>query len=152
MRLYHFTTDPIEYKPDYKYILRPVDYKYYKPVGLWLSDEQEYGWYDWCHDEDFRLHSLRHQYVVEVRNSTSLITLSNKKDFKAFSEHYAIREKGLMEGNIHWGKVMQEYGGILISPYRWEDRYDFQWYYGWDCASACIWDLSLIKSFQEVMK
>ena len=49
---------------------------------------------------------------------------------------------------IRWQDVALDYQGILIAPYQWSLRLDkdFRWYYMWDCASGCIWDLSAIAS------
>ena len=40
-----------------------------------------------------------------------------------------------------WKLIAQEFDGIEIAPYQWEIRmdYNFFWYYGWDCASGCLW-------------
>lgn len=46
---------------------------------------------------------------------------------------------------IDWSAVAAQYGGILIAPYQWKRRLELTWYYGWDCASGCAWDLSLIE-------
>ncbi len=55
---------------------------------------------------------------------------------------------------LEWDKVKDKYQGIIIAPYQWECRLALEtcWYYGWDCASGCIWDLDCIKEFikQEV--
>jgi hypothetical protein len=33
---------------------------------------------------------------------------------------------------------------LLITPYIWSCRLDFNWYYTWDCASGCFWDVSCL--------
>ena len=38
-----------------------------------------------------------------------------------------------------------KYDGIEINPYQFEARYQYTWYYGWDIASGCIWNLSGVK-------
>ena len=45
-------------------------------------------------------------------------------------------------------KVMDEYDGIIIAPYQYSCRLmnsSTAWYYGWDCASGCIWNLGCIS-------
>jgi len=37
--------------------------------------------------------------------------------------------------------VSKEYDGIEIAPYQWDARLSLIWYYGWDVASGCIWNL-----------
>lgn len=46
-----------------------------------------------------------------------------------------------MASGIDWKAVAKEYDGIEIDPYQYERRFSegFLWYYGWDCASGCVW-------------
>ena len=53
-----------------------------------------------------------------------------------------IREEG---ESIDWKKVASKYDGIEINPYQFEARYQYLWYYGWDVASGCIWNLKSVK-------
>ena len=57
-----------------------------------------------------------------------------------------------MTDQIDWAEVASKYDGIIISPYQWSLRLDMEmmWYYGWDCASGCIWNISAIKELKEV--
>lgn len=50
-------------------------------------------------------------------------------------------------GGIAWTAVADRWDGIIIAPYQWTRRYDLAWYYGWDCASGCIWNLDAIDEF-----
>lgn len=49
---------------------------------------------------------------------------------------------------IDWDRVAQEWQGIIITPFQHSVRRDprTRWYYGWDCASGCIWDAAAIAS------
>jgi hypothetical protein len=51
---------------------------------------------------------------------------------------------------IDWSKVAAKHQGIIIAPYCYARRltYHTAWYYGWDCASGCIWDLKAIQSVE----
>ena len=40
--------------------------------------------------------------------------------------------------------------GIIIAPYQWYCRMTVDWYYTWDCASGCIWNLDAIESVNAV--
>ena len=42
---------------------------------------------------------------------------------------------------IDWKKVASKYDGIEIVPYQPKARMNLLWYYGWDIASGCIWNL-----------
>jgi len=57
---------------------------------------------------------------------------------------------------IDWEAVAKRYTGIEIEPYNWERRnsgpnnnysMSMLWYYGWDCASGCVWELDALVSF-----
>jgi hypothetical protein len=53
--------------------------------------------------------------------------------------------------DCRWNLVKEKYQGIIICPYFHNRRLmtsHSQWYYGWDCASGCIWDVDCIKSFE----
>lgn len=43
---------------------------------------------------------------------------------------------------LDWAAIGKLYDGIIIAPYLWERRLNggAMWYYGWDCASGCIWN------------
>lgn len=117
-----------------------------KCKGLWLSDEStEHGWKWWCEGNDFALDRL----AVETKfrcDTSRWAVLTDNHAIREFHWNYA---KEVFPGlrYIDWPAVAGRYAGILISPYSWELRlaHDFLWYYGWDCASACVWDLSTIE-------
>ena len=118
-----------------------------KPQGLWLSDCTDYGWAKWCLAEGFRLDKLlvRTRCVVEVGE---LLVIDNPLKMVSFNNQFgmSLGPSGTTMQGIDWGAVSSAYKGIVITPYRWEYRLegDFFWYYGWDCASACVWDTSCI--------
>ena len=51
---------------------------------------------------------------------------------------------------IRWEEVKTLWDGIIISPYNWKCRHSpsTEWYYGWDCASGCIWNVEAIKNYK----
>ena len=52
---------------------------------------------------------------------------------------------------MDWGYLATQYQGLIIAPYLWDLRlFGPAWYYGWDCASGCIWDLTAVESFSLV--
>ncbi len=55
-------------------------------------------------------------------------------------------------GYIDWIKVAKQYAGLIIAPYQWGYRLEpgTHWYYGWDCASGCIWDASVIERIEAI--
>jgi len=116
-----------------------------KPVGFWLSDEQELGWKTWCDTESFR--KCEHEYKFDV-DMTDVLHIKSQSELRRFDKKWAKpnpNNGGLLSlYRIDWKKVYGAYKGILITPYQWSCRYDINWYYGWDCASGCFWDISCL--------
>jgi len=148
-----------------------------KPKGLWYGIND--SWIDWCHSESM---GWVHNYIHEVILDTSkILRISNIKEFEAFEDEYSDIDPILAELSktypnfnatfdgwqdrnhrrrgmncIRFDKVAEKYSGIEITPYLWEKRLESMWYYGWDCASGCVWnpdavlDVNLFASFDEV--
>lgn len=120
-----------------------------KPRGLWVSVPGEDDWPSWCRAEDFRLGalSIRHEIVV---HDDDILWLKSGWEVDKFHNEYGSWAREAWQSNyIHWAGVAKEYKGIIIAPYQWSRRLDgpaSRWYYGWDCASGCIWDASAIVS------
>lgn len=165
MILSHFSATPLP-SP-----LLPIEYpqteefgRYFKPFGLWLSDETDYGWREWCKENEFNLGRLKHETKFKV-NMEGILLLDTPEKIRKFTKDFSfdllqkIAEKASPElaktssidvmGVIHidWEAVKKIYSGIIITPYQWSLRLDYSmvWYYSWDCASGCIWDLSKIE-------
>lgn len=115
-----------------------------KPWGLWLSVDDD--WRRWCDDDSGWTVADPHYFEVDTE---ACLALSSAEDIDALTREYGIPESGFRSDWIHkidWARVAERYAGIVIAPYIWSRRLDggASWYYGWDCASACIWDLSAL--------
>jgi hypothetical protein len=120
-----------------------------KPNGLWVSVEGEYDWKWWCDWEDFQPQNLTCPHEVTISRGARILHLNGPEDIDKFTAAYAAPAfLGGRSLHIHWKRVADEYQGIIIAPYVWERRLSIHtfWYYGWDCASGCIWDKAAIKS------
>lgn len=119
----------------------------YKPEGLWFDVDRD--WERWCRSEDFRIGSLSVSHVVEFDPSRVLF-LKSAGDIDRFTEKYG--KQGSFRIDISWKLLAEDYAGIVISPYCWERRLTEHtfWYYGFDCACGCIWDLSIITKFEPI--
>lgn len=126
----------------------------FKPRGLWLSDEDDFGWRAWCEAEAFRLEALRFATRFTLRPNHQVRILRSRGDILRFTDDYGapppwpIESWTLRQGfYIDWALVAQDYQGLLITPYQWSMRLDQRcfWYYAWDCASGCVWDLSAVQ-------
>lgn len=138
-----------------------------KPTGIWygLGD----SWMQWCmSDASGWLQPYIYEFVLDEEK---IIKVSNIEEFEKFEEeHQAIRPefKLLMEhmptirdahgdgfprmrrlfDQIDWPKLSQTYGGVEIAPYIWKKRLESMWYYPWDCASGCIWNVNAVKELR----
>jgi len=145
MILTHFSAKQFNFNPYHEYPVRhPRAMKgleNFKPHGLWLSDESDYGWSHWCKDNDYGSLECRKDFQIDLSH---VFVLTNYYEIKAFTEYFRLNHH--MENfHIDWARLKKTHTGILITPYCWEARLQFLWYYGWDCASACIWDLRILK-------
>jgi hypothetical protein len=108
-----------------------------KPVGLWY--EVDGDWQRWCAGEMPQWLAGRHLHRVKL-DGEQIIALSSASGIDAFNAQYcSIGPCGI--DFIDWPRVAEEYDGIEIAPYCWRRRLTpgMLWYYGWDCASGCIW-------------
>jgi hypothetical protein len=159
MRLLHYTDKEFELEPrDYD---EPMLYWRAKPIGLWVSVEGERDWKSWCESEEFRLDSLAISYEVILKEDANILYLTTPEEILNLHLEYSFLRtqwkdpegtKLCKSYELDWKKMKKKYQGIIISPYQWDCRFhnDACWYYGWDCASGCIWDLSCIKEFRKV--
>lgn len=139
MKLWHFSGKKLVFDSSRQY---PGVHPYrMKPSGLWLSDETDLGWKQWCTNEDWNTSDLRHCSQFDCDTSRWLC-IGNLEQILEFTSKY--KKHGSYHNPIDWGRVKQDYSGIIITPYLWRARMNLHWYYGWDCASACVWDLSTV--------
>lgn len=147
MILSHFTETPaftLDPKREYR-----IELDNWKPAGIWLSDEvSNLGWRKWCSDEGFRQLQLKYEHTI-LCDAREWVVINNEDQFCAFHDEFQrpleIGDKFSAIQLIDWARVKKRYKGILITPYQWEFRLTHMWYYGWDCASACVWDCSTLR-------
>lgn len=166
-RLIHFSGRPLTALPP------PVDQThgegshrgqgvFMKPMGLWVSpDDDEYGWKWWCEGERFRLTQLTHMTEIVLRDDARILRINDSVELNAFHDEYSssweevIGEKpkgdfGRGSMWIKWAEVSKKYDGIMIVPYLWELRFGEKamWYYSWDCACGCIWNMAAVAELR----
>ena len=124
-----------------------------KPQGFWVSVDGDDDWEDWCRGAEFGIGSYRHQ--VHLARDAKILHLKYSDELISFRNRYmGIQRWG--ENNkwsdiyIRWEDVAKDYQGVIIAPYQWSCRMEENWYYGWDCASGCIWDVSAIYCVEPV--
>lgn len=121
-----------------------------KPTGLWLSINGE--WEQFCKEQEFSLQEGEgYRYAVDV-DMAQVLTVGDSgvvdMTFDDFDTEYGSNKDAYAGTRLHidWAKVAKRYDGIEIPVYSWEQRHRLMWYYGWDVASACIWDPRSIRS------
>ncbi len=158
MRLIHYSKNPIGCLENREYSQKDLNWQA-KPNGLWLSVEgckgtNNYNWKQWCESEGFNLSCLAICYEVILHENANIIHLKSAKEIFEFSKFYPLKTRHWDAEwdtyQLQWDEVKEKHQGIIIAPYQWECRLALEtcWYYGWDCASGCIWDINCIKEFK----
>lgn len=160
MILEHYSSEPLELWP-MSYIQHGYDRDGCgKPNGLWVSVKGENDWRSWCEGESFRPENLAVCHRVTLSDAANIKMISSAEELFAFDDHYGvdwqIGDSKFSLRRIDWQRVAKDYDGVIIAPYIWSCRLGFDserrrisdWYYPWDCASGCIWNMEAIASFE----
>lgn len=122
-----------------------------KPRGLWLSDESDYGWSEWCRQEEFVNTDAQLRTDFRIRPGANVLHLDTPQAILDFTDEWGFvpewaSDAGLFSvWSIRWPDIAKQYDGILITPYQPVCRLDVRWYYFWDVASACVWNLDCLE-------
>jgi hypothetical protein len=125
----------------------------HKPHGLWLSVDGEDDWPAWCEAESFALDRLQQRHVFAIVKPERIRMIGTVAELEAFHREYCAARDDRSAARwgreyVDWARVMADCGGIIIAPYLWDRRLSgtgSRWYYSWDCASGCIWDVSAVR-------
>lgn len=116
-----------------------------KPDGLWYGFGNE--WIDWTETAG---QERKGEYVYEVDiNGSNILQIKDYSEIVRFTQEY-MSSMQIVPGvifDIDWSRIAAIYDGIEINPYIYQDLLDdkFLWYYGWDVASGCIWNLDNVN-------
>lgn len=136
-----------------------VGKRFDKPRGLWISVKGDDDWAHWCASESFGIGSLA--YRIILAKDAKILRLCGAEAIDSFTMHNRFNPLGWPPSlgtesgwNINWANVARKYQGIIIAPYIWERRLTSgcSWYYGWDCASGCIWDAAAVASIRQLKR
>jgi len=121
-----------------------------KPKGLWYGIGD--SWLRWIKDE---MPDWEHDNVYQLDiNESKIKIIRNFNELVAFDKIYGVENESRMffdNGRmIDWAKVAKDFDGIEIAPYIYEARFEYNWYYGWDVASGCIWSSDVIKDIKKL--
>jgi hypothetical protein len=127
----------------------------WKPRGFWYEVDGDWRrWCEaagtgWCDDRpvlgvqpgDERILTLRSAYAIDKFTTE----YGGPPDYDLGTG----RARDRHGWSIDWARVAESYDGIEIAPYCWPRRMTYLWYYGWDCASGCIWTPRGVQLTQE---
>jgi hypothetical protein len=119
-----------------------------KPRGLWYATGSE-----WLKYVKYEYQDKMSEYnkIIKLNLDLSrMLIIDTPEKFLAFEQKYVptINTEELLD-RVLWDEVAKQYAGVEISPYFSKFRFH-RWYYSWDVASGCIWDFSIIKSFEKI--
>ncbi|MFE2998709.1 hypothetical protein ACFXG4_27365 [Nocardia sp. NPDC059246] len=151
-RLMHYQEEPLTLDRSRVYTQRDRGI-FTKPVGFWVSVEGDTDWPTWCRSQEFRVDTLAVAHEVRLRESANIRIVTSVAEIDRFHDEFAAPSDfnirmgyGKSYWGIDWPTVVQRYDGVIITPHLWERHHSLDWYYGWDCASGCIWNLDAIES------
>jgi hypothetical protein len=119
-----------------------------KPRGFWYGVNG--GWLKWCKD-NMPEWEKEYNYELIFDQNIKILQLDTVQKMVLFEQKYQEHKNKLNFGSINWEKVANEFDGVEIAPYQWKLRFAMAWYYSWDCASGCIWNLNKIKLKKYVL-
>lgn len=156
MKLKHYSVSPnFNFQKEWDYSVFSVR-RGDKPNGFWVSVEGEDDWRNWCEAEEWRIESLDNEYDVVLSDFANILYLNSAQDILEFTIEYLDTESNPLPWKstryILWDDLRKKYDGIIIAPYQWSCSMskETEWYYGWDVASGCIWNLSAVSSVTAV--
>lgn len=153
MTLMHYTSEPLEFDPSRTY-QQYAPNTFGKPVGFWVSVLGEDDWATFV-TGNMNSDRLTHAQRVTLSTEANVLRINSAYELDVFAKHNAVETdyerrypRLLNRWPIDWRAVAEKYDGIIIAPYQWSRRMSCDWYYGWDCASGCIWNLGAIASVE----
>lgn len=151
--LVHYSDTPVRLDRSRRYPQSDREITHGKPYGLWVSVPGDDDWPSWCAREDYAIDRLATAHQVTLRSRAEVLQIRDVTSFDRFAEEFSIDDPGPFaraELVIDWVEVAGHYDGIVIAPYRWDRRSEHRWYWGWDVASGCIWNLDAIDEFEAI--
>jgi hypothetical protein len=155
LELRHYASKPFVFDRDRVYEQKKP-HGFGKPVGFWVSVAGADDWAAWCESEGYGIGGFEHRVTLDP--GANVLVIDTPSDIEAFHEKYSVetefeaRARSLFPRAtwpVDWRKVVQDFDGLVIAPYQYSLRFDGpEWYYGWDCASGCIWSAHAVLSVE----
>lgn len=143
---HYFRTNGSVYNPHMQYAQAQKP----KPTGLWVAKED--AWIEWGVQNSFD-HWTR-DFVELDLDLSDIYKIRFERDLDALREEYGVVHEELnYVHSIDWSLVAREFKGVyaLNWEYGWSGLDSLNpWFYGWDLASGCVWDLSALEEIKDV--
>ena len=122
-----------------------------KPWGLWYACGKK--WLEWCQSE---MPEMCHRHLFVLKVSEDVLKIRTQEELRKFNKKYKAVLSDRQDTSdrfayIDWSRVTQEYPGIEICPYQYDERFKLFWYYSWDVASGCIWRADGLISAERIL-
>ncbi len=113
-----------------------------RPEGLWYSINND--WKRFCIESDNLQWIGNYNYNVNISNA-NILKINSLSEVRKFAKVYG--EVGKYTTYINWANVAMNFDGIEVQDYNTDFFADIgaNWFYCWDCASGCIWNLKNVK-------
>ena len=143
-----------------------------RPCGLWVSVGD--AWLNYQRQQSLTEvgsahypHQFRYASEVIVRTDHGILVITSEGEFDAFNDAYSEPRGRNLAGEetrgIPWGRVLEDYTGIIIAPYLEVKAQrigktrmplpvaESEWYYTWVVASGCLWDATVIEDIDPTL-
>lgn len=120
-----------------------------KPFGgLWASRlDAEYGWKDWCADNDFRECEERDSFMFTLSDTASVFHIKSVLDLKKLPQQ---KHELRLAYDLDFEEILRS-GYDAIELHLSEDRELYWELYGWDCDSIIVLNKDVIVLEEQVV-
>lgn len=125
-----------------------------KPEGLWLSVKGPRDWPS-VYRAIFPVGRVGREIATfHLVREANVLQLTTAAEIDTFHELYAVETNPAIPEHREpaWAVVASKFDGIIIAPFQPSRRVHaaVPWYFGWDCASACIWHPRAIERVDAI--
>ncbi len=125
--------DPEKFMPICNFTVKPRG-------GLWASRiDDKYGWYEWCHREEFRLNTFKKYFEFTLAESAKVLFLDDPKQLKNLPK-IEMRHSLWKENFLDFEELSKKYDAIEVT----DIGPLYRALYGWDCNSIVIMNPNVI--------
>jgi hypothetical protein len=119
-----------------------------KPFGgLWGSNENGYGWSEWCHDNEFNVDKLEVSFKFKIQEGSRVLNVLNDelKQYSMCQIDFPFNRTPILN-HIDWEKVKSDYDAVYIAAGSNNNLYHR--YYGWDCDSILVLNFDAVEEVE----